>query len=217
MNMIVAARRIAATTGPAVATCCSTTGNTASSSTSSSTRDIVMGDNNVSVPTSTGTMIHVARATKLLVAAAPGLLWSRPAVLPSRKACVAIIRLLHGNRTMCHVGLPRPMATDHDLLPYLASSSITVGWRIRRLAAFALLLAAPDLLGGRPRAAPIAQSSIAIKGCFAGSLFTAASCLDGACTAHIALHLNLAVGQIASIALGAKDVFLSPVDTLLAG
>ena len=150
----------------------------------------MVGDNNMSVSTSTGTMVHIARAAKLFVAAAPRLLGARPAVLPSRQACMAIIWLLHRNSAMCHVGLPSPLATDHDLLPDLASTSVAVGWCIWRLAAFALLLAAPNLLGRRPGTAPIAQGSIAIEGRFARSLLATPCGLDSARTAHIALHLR---------------------------
>lgn len=123
---------------------------------------------------------------------------------------------MHGNRATGHLRLPSPVATDEHFLPNFASASITVGWGVRGLAAFLLLVAAPDLLRRRPGAAPVAQGSVAIECSLTGSLSSAASCLDGACTANVALNLDLAVGEIAGVALAAENVVLCPLHAALA-
>lgn len=123
---------------------------------------------------------------------------------------------MHGNRATGHLRLPSPVATDEHFLPNFASASITVGWGVRGLAAFLLLVAAPDLLRRRPGAAPVAQGSVAVEGSLSRSLLSTASCLDRAGAANIAFHLHFAVRQIAPIAVGAKDMFLRPIHPLFA-
>lgn len=99
---------------------------------------------------------------------------------------------------------------DKDFLPNLSITGITVGWSIRRLAAFLLLVAAPDLLCWRPSTAPIAVGGPTIEGCFTRALLTTAGRLNRACAANVAFHLYFAVGQVTGITLGSEDMLLCP-------
>jgi len=84
------------------------------------------------------------------------------------------------------------------------------------LATLTLLGTAPAFLLRRPSTIEVAQCSVAIKWVLAGRLHFTACSLDTASSADVAIHLHLAVGQSAFVALGTKDMIGHPVDTILA-
>lgn len=77
-----------------------------------------------------------------------------------------------------------------------------------------MLGAAPVLLRRRPGSEEVAERSIAVKGITALGVDFAASGLDGAGAANVAIHLHLAVGQGALVALGAEDIVGHPMDSI---
>mmetsp|Transcript_33389 Transcript_33389/g.71938 ORF Transcript_33389/g.71938 Transcript_33389/m.71938 type:complete len:574 (-) Transcript_33389:502-2223(-) len=161
-------------------------------------------------------MILVAGATDLLVTAAPTLLVSGPAGFPVGQALLAVVGMAHRDGTTRH-RLPGPVAADHHLVPDLSGACVAGRWRVRRLAALLLVVAAPDLLGRGPCPTEVAQRRMAIERLKALALLATASGLNGACAAHIAFHLHLAVGQVAGVFfLRSEDVFLSPLHALRA-
>mmetsp|Transcript_74079 Transcript_74079/g.176672 ORF Transcript_74079/g.176672 Transcript_74079/m.176672 type:complete len:558 (-) Transcript_74079:944-2617(-) len=186
------------------ATCCAAASN------------IVMGHHHVGGATRTGTVVDKAGAAQILMGTAPGLLGGRPASVPVRQAFVAGIGLADDHSTTSTGGLPGPVPVNEDFLPHHACASIAIGRGIHRLAAQFLTVAAPDLLVGRPGAAPVAQGGLAVEGLGAGALHPAAGRLDAARAAHVAFHLDLAVGEVAGVALSGERVFLRPLDALLA-
>ena len=76
------------------------------------------------------------------------------------------------------------------------------------------LRAAPVLLRRRPSAEEVVQRRLAVEGVLGGRMDLAAGLLDGAPPAHVALHLDLAVGQFAAVLLAAEDVVMSPFDAV---
>ena len=78
----------------------------------------------------------------------------------------------------------------------------------------ATLRATPVLLRRRPSSEEVVQGCVAVEGVLRCRMDLAAGPLDGAASAHVALHLDLAVGQLAAILLATEDVVLRPLDAV---
>ena len=83
-------------------------------------------------------------------------------------------------------------------------------------AAFVLHSAAPMLFRGRPCSEEVVECCITIEGSRCCDMHITADLLYGASSAHITLHLNLAVRQGASIGLASENLPSSPMHSTLA-
>mmetsp|Transcript_21018 Transcript_21018/g.49979 ORF Transcript_21018/g.49979 Transcript_21018/m.49979 type:complete len:319 (-) Transcript_21018:902-1858(-) len=162
-----------------------------------------------------------AGAAQLLVGAAPALLRVRPADLPIHQAHVAVVGQAGNTAASCAAGSsagstshhPGPVAVHLHVLPHHARTGVHAGWAVS-LAALVLVAAAPLLLLRRPGAEEVVERRKAVEWVRRVAAHSAASFLDGAGPAHIALDLDLAVGQIAGIALVVENVLGRPLDAV---
>ena len=124
---------------------------------------------------------------------------------------MAVVRqAVHSCTASAHC-LPSPVAIHLHVLPHHACTRVH-GRRAGALTSPALLRAAPVLLLRRPSAEEVVQRGQAVEGVGCHALHSAPGFLDGAGPAHVALHLNLAVGQVASIGLSGEGVLGRPLD-----
>ena len=157
--------------------------------------------------TSTAALVHMR--------AAPALLSLRPPEFEVGKAGVAVVGQALGATTAMD-GNPRPVAIHLHSLPNHAKARVD-GRRAGTFTALALLRATPLLFRGRPSPEKIVQGRIAVEGRRSGHMNDAACFFNGAGTAHVAVHLHLAVRQGTSIAPALEKMILGPLQAIRTG
>lgn len=148
----------------------------------------------------------------MLVLAAPRLLTVGPAGEVVHQASMTVVRHAHASDVHCS---PYPIPIDLNPFPSHAKTGIHMWWRFP-FAAFVLHGAAPMLFRGRPCSEEVVECCITIEGSRCCDMHITADLLYGASSAHITLHLNLAVRQGASIGLASENLPSSPMHSTLA-